>query len=381
VFDQVAALRKATGIDARVVSCRPFWLSTIHPGRVYGALRAYRAAFRRLRWTEWEGVPVLYPPYLVGGLIRFPLHGPTYLQAVLEALRSSSPAFQFELVHAHTGYLDGLAGLRVARAYGVPLVITEHTGPFSVLVGKPGVREMTLHAMRGADTVLCVSEFLRSEVASHLPRQVGEKIRVLPNGIDLTQFRPGDRRPDPARPGLLAVGSIDANTNHALLLSAMEIVLARIPGATLTVIGEGPLRETLSRQVREGPLRDAVRFVGARSREEVAKAMRDDCDLLIVASQVETFGVVAIEAFASGKPVVSTRCGGPESLIREAFLGRLCDHTPAARADAILSVVASPGRHPRDLIREHASRYDIGRIALQLADRYREVVGAGAEAR
>lgn len=68
--------------------------------------------------------------------------------------------------------------------------------------------------------------------------------------------------------------------------------------------------------------------------------MREQCDLLVLPSQSETFGIVVIEALASGKPVVATRCGGPEDVITQPELGELCEvNSVDALADSLLNLI------------------------------------------
>ena len=86
--------------------------------------------------------------------------------------------------------------------------------------------------------------------------------------------------------------------------------------AKLVVIGDGPQREALEKLVDELDLRDKLEFTGRLERNEIKTIfLKSDCFVLM--SRNETFGVVYIEAMASGLPVIATRCGGPESFVNE----------------------------------------------------------------
>jgi glycosyltransferase involved in cell wall biosynthesis len=107
----------------------------------------------------------------------------------------------------------------------------------------------------------------------------------------------------------------------------------------------------------------------------VARLLREECDLLVIASTFETFGVVVIEALASGKPVVSTRCGGPEDVLGDPALGALCPREDAgALAGAILDVARRLPSLDGARIRESAvQRFDLRVIARDLEAVYQEI--------
>ena len=115
---QVRALR-AQGIDARVATGDPCWVQTHNPRRIAAALRSYQ--MQRPVWTTWDTVPVIHFPYLCGFLFRPSVHTLTYVAGFKRIMARPHDEFSFDLVHAHTSFLDGAASLVVSRAYGCPL--------------------------------------------------------------------------------------------------------------------------------------------------------------------------------------------------------------------------------------------------------------------
>jgi glycosyltransferase involved in cell wall biosynthesis len=83
---------------------------------------------------------------------------------------------------------------------------------------------------------------------------------------------------------------------------------------SLDIVGEGRQKSELMVLVRQLEIENQVRFLGGLSREQVLKTISAS-DVLVLSSRHETFGVVVIEALALGKPVIATRCGGPESFV------------------------------------------------------------------
>jgi len=376
VAEQVKALRDLEGLDVRVVSGQPFWCNTKHPKKLANAISKYQEELKSTKWSLSEGIPTLFIPYLVGKpFFPFQSHGFTYKHAVASVAESIRKDFNFDLVHAHTAYLDGCAGLYLARKYKVPLVITEHTGPFSCLTEKPIVRHITLKSLSSADSIICVSSSLANDVKKWLNPVIYSKLKCLPNGVDITKFYPPEENNKPGNQSclrLLSVISLDDNKNPFCLMQAFKLLRDRGIQAELKIVGGGELLEELKQWVNDHQFLESIQILGWQSRDEVARLMREECDILVLPSRSETFGVVVIEALASGKPVVSTRCGGPESIITEPYLGELCDpDNPQALAIAIEKVGKNIENYPAQRIRQVAiESYSFEHLVKNLIDLY-----------
>jgi len=373
IHEQALALRRHAGADARVLSGRPFRMGLARPLGLWKHNRFYKHLHDTSRWWALEGVPVKYLPYRI--MVPFWGHGASYRSSMLRGIEKLREAFPFDLVHAHTGYLDGGAGLAIARHFGVPLVITEHTGPFSRLMSNPIVRWWTLRALDSADRVIVVSEAQKRAVSAHLAKDRQDRVVVIPNGVDTDLFRPADRwAPDPNRPRILFVGFFATVKNMPLLLDAFTQVLREIPGARLTLVGRGeyPYQdEELQARIRGG-LIGKVHMTGLQPRQSVARIMREHADMLVLSSDSETFGCVLVEAMASGLPVVATRCGGPEDIVTEPGLGELCPPRDAAALAAALCRAAGrlASYDPRAIRASALARFSYRSVAERLRRLY-----------
>jgi glycosyltransferase involved in cell wall biosynthesis len=378
VHEQVRALREGEGIDARVVCGRPLPLNRSHPVRLWRNYRAYRGRFTCLGWEVYQGVPLLNVPYLVEGVLRpFWLHGASYRGAVRRAVPFLRATFPFDLVHAHTAYLDGGAARALGRRLGVPYVVTEHTNPFHRLTDNPVVRGQALRALGGAVAVWCVSAALTAEVRRHLPEAWRARVRTLANGVDLSAFRPPPHwEPDPSAPRLVSVTALEPYKNPLLLLRAFRRLHAAVPGASLTVVGAGPLEPEARAYLAAHGLGGRVALPGRLPRPEVARLLREACDLFVLSSDSETFGVALVEALACGKPAVATDCGGPRDVLTGPGLGLLCPPgDEAALAGALLRAVRGLGAFDPAAIRRHAERFRLTALAARLAGEYRGLLG------
>jgi len=294
-----------------------------------------------------------------------------YGQLGARALRRAR-AFRPDVVYAHflvpAGALAGLAAL-VADA---PLVVTAHGRDVRNVGSIPGVAAATRLTVHRAARVVAVSDYLRRELESKVPEARG-KTAVVDCGVDLDRFH--GRDPGPLRAALgwedgaiffLFVGSLDERKNVGRLVEAVE----RVDGATLAVVGDGPLRGRISGRGR-------VRLVGRIPHAEVADWI-GACDVLCQPSLLEPFGQALLEAMASERSVVATRLGGPPEFVTPAA-GVLVDPASVEEIAAGLEAAAAlprPNRAAREAAAEHDVRGQAARVAALLAEAVSESGGS-----
>jgi D-inositol-3-phosphate glycosyltransferase len=203
-----------------------------------------------------------------------------------------------------------------------------------------------------ATTVFALSPYTAKEVARLAP---GARVVVAPCGVDPELFRPGA---EPNGGYLLSVGRFsDARKNAPLLLEAYARLRQRVPGCPELWLAGAPLTQDMAREAeRKGQLA-GVRFVGRKGPEELALLYRDAM-LFVLASDEEGQGIVVIEAMASGLPVVSTRCGGPDSLVDQGKTGLL---VPVGDAGALCDALAH-------LVRSQDQRRMMGRAGRKVVE-------------
>jgi glycosyltransferase involved in cell wall biosynthesis len=360
-----------------VLSGDPYWIQTLNPRRVLPALRDYQQATPV--WTEWESVPVLHFPYLCGYLFRPTIHACTYLHGLKRILASVRGQFSPDVIHAHTSFLDGTAGLAVRRATAQPLVLTEHTGPFSLLTRNAFMRLMTRRAVVGADYRLAVSDSLKRDISEAL-RLDASSIDVLPNGVDTRVFHPGDqRRPKDGAVRALWVGHhVEIKSVDRLLRAFAQAARIR-PDLHLTLLGDGEGRGAAEHLAAALGLSDRVTFEPSADRNGVAEAMRAH-DFLVVSSLKETFSLVAVEALACGTPVLSTACGGPESLITEPSLGLIVSNDVEGLTQGLLAMAQrAEATDPKQLLARLDGRYSWSWIADKLVAVYQRLLSASLQ--
>jgi glycosyltransferase involved in cell wall biosynthesis len=143
--------------------------------------------------------------------------------------------------------------------------------------------------------------------------------------------------------------------------------------AQLRLGGGGPLEPNLRRLAEKLGVSGQVNFLGVLSRDQILAEM-SDCEAFVLPSHFETFGVVLIEALALGRPVIATRCGGPEFIVH-AGNGLLVEPGDVDRLAAALSEMrANTQRYvPEELRRDVTERFGPDQVAKRLADIYQEI--------
>jgi glycosyltransferase involved in cell wall biosynthesis len=178
---------------------------------------------------------------------------------------------------------------------------------------------------------------------------------------------------DAERDGLLFVGRLVSVKGVDLAVEALRRLRGRGVDTTLTICGDGPEREALERQVRDAGLQNIVAFEGWTEPDALA-ARYSRAELLLVPSRYEPFGIVALEAIASGCPVVAAETGGlPEAVGDCGIL--VAPDNPGALADAAERALRSDVRaNLRAVMPAHVARHRIDRIATDYLHLLRRVV-------
>jgi glycosyltransferase involved in cell wall biosynthesis len=219
------------------------------------------------------------------------------------------------VVHAHTVVPDGVAAAVLADGLGWPLVITEHSSFVERIIATPGQREAYAAAVARAVKVFAVSEMLAGELRTAFP-EVADRFHVLPNSVPVDLFQVTaleDRVPDE----LLFVGYRKPSKGVENLLRAVAVARAARPTITLRLLGRSPDEATEAgwRSLASSlGIADSVSFEEPIDRAGVAAAMAR-ASIFVHPSPRETFGVVAVEALASGTPVVATDSGGVTEIL------------------------------------------------------------------
>ncbi len=268
-----------------------------------------------------------------------------------------------DVVHAHYAVPHATAAIlarEMVRGARRPVVVTTLHGTDVTLVGLDrAYLRTTQYSIEHSDLVLAVSRFL----ADYTNREmgVGVPIRVIPNAVDHERFRPAaeavgpeeaaERRRRFAHPDeklLVHVSNFRPVKRVEDVIRVFGEVSRRI-GARLLMVGDGPDRPAAVALAAELGLTGRVSFLGSFPSIEDVLAVSD---LFLLPSVKESFGLSALEAMASGVPVVASRIGGIPEVVEDGVSGVLCAPGDVeAMAAAALSLLADDARHAAFAVR------------------------------
>jgi glycosyltransferase involved in cell wall biosynthesis len=284
--------------------------------------------------------------------------------AALRRLRSEG--WRPDVVHAHV-YSAALPALLIGRLYRVPVVVTEHFTGFGRGLITGSERRLARFAFEHADLTAPVSDDLEHTLREVAPRA---RMTVVANVVDTSAFAPPPaRRSATETPALLNVAALAEKKGHVHLLGAV----AELPGARLTIVGDGELRSELERSAAALGVADRVRFTGEQPKEEVARLM-GEADLFVLPSLAENLPVVLIEAMASGLPSVATRVGGVAEMLDERT-GVLVEPGDAGELAAGITQALGRDFDPAAMAELAHERYGYDAISRRWTELYEELRG------
>ena len=303
-------------------------------------------------------------------------HAP-YSLALSVMLHEVAAREHLDVVHCHYAIPHAAAAWMarelLAGERRLPIVTTLHGTDITLVGQDPSYYTVTRFSIEQSDAITAVSEYLREETvrAFGSPR---ERIAVIPNFVDLAQFHPPEERCSGYPPGERVLMHISNMRPVKRLLDVVHIfarVNAELP-SRLVLAGDGPDRDAAERELARLGLTDRARCIGKV--EDVTEVLRW-ADLYLLPSTTESFGLSALEALATGVPVVGTRVGGLPEVVEHGVSGLLREPGDVeGMAQDALSLLRD-----RERCRQFsaAARARAGHFAIEkIVPRYEEVYAA-----
>lgn len=296
----------------------------------------------------------------------------------------------FDLVHSHD-WLVAAAARRLARRWRVPWLVTVHATEYGRHQGwvhkhpQSHIHGVERRMVRGADRVITCSAYMREHVAGAFGI-AARRVTVIPNGIDPTDLQPVADLPRlrarfaaPDEKLVLLVGRLVYEKGFHLALEAMPALIERIGGVRFLVAGTGTAESELKAQARKLGLSRHGTFIGWTG-DDVLHSLYRIADLCVVPSIYEPFGLVALEAMASGCPTIVADTGGLREVVpagqKVGLRFRARDSSSLTRmAEKLLADDALRDRLVAQA-REHVLQFDWADVARQTAAVYDELRGA-----
>ena len=397
------------GTETTVLNCCRALLAAGNPTRIFTSMALATSRRESIQGVEVRRFGYVYPYWGLdadardamdrkgGNLLSLPL--------LWSLLREPGVA----LLHAHAGKRLGAAVRTAARLRGIPYVVTLHGGYFDIPQGQrqqlaepyqggiewgkaAGALLGSRRVLEDAAAIICVGQNEWRAAREALPRS---RVEWLPNGVDCAAFAAGDgdlfRRHfaiAPERRLVLCVSRIDSQKNQLALVDSLPGLLQTQPQAHLVLIGPvtvADYRRQLEQRIAERGLGGRVTLVpGLGADDPLLRSAYHAADVFCLPSLHEPFGIVILEAWAAGLPVVAARIGGIPSFTEH---GADCLHIdPSDHGQltaALAQVLADPAlaRGLAEAGRAKAQRdYDWSIIGARLLALYRDIVRHGKPA-
>lgn len=275
-----------------------------------------------------------------------------------------------DIIHAQVLVPAGYAACLLGEKIGVPVIITEHATYFERFFNS-WTTPYAKKAAQMAAKVTCVGQYM----IDIFRNKYQTKAEILPNIVDCSLYS-GPKAPKEG--STLQFATVCAlrtgkNIHHAVQALAKLRESGRLTDFHYTVVGDGYLRDEYWASVVENNMTDCVSFVGQKAHPEIAKIL-SQTDILLMVTNVETFGIPAIEATAAGVPVVCTRCGGPEGFLTPQS-SEFCEvGNPDSIADAIMRMVDRLPEIDEAQVRSVSKPFDGESVANLAISYYKEIL-------
>ena len=164
------------------------------------------------------------------------------------------------------------------------------------------------------------------------------------------------------------------NKNQNILIKAFSKSFRNKENIKLTIVGSGPEYDNLNELILNLGMQKQIILYGEANREEVRELLQTS-DAFILSSEYETFGVVVIEAMACGLPVISTKCGGPESIIQDDKVGILTEINEDSLSSALTFMYNNIENYDSKYIRKYVEdNFSEEAVYLQIQNIYKDVL-------
>ena len=253
-----------------------------------------------------------------------------YELALSSKLVNVVKAHNIELLHVHYAIPHAYAGymaqqMLLEEGIKIPMVTTLHGTDITLVGNHPFYKPAVTFSINNSDAVTSVSESLKQDTLNHFTIKI--PIEVIPNFIDLSKMGQQDgpcERNAMAEPHERIITHVSNLRPLKRLTDVIEIfdqILEQCP-ARLVIVGDGPDKDRAKALIEQKGIKSKVQFMG--NSDEVHKIL---CltDLFLLPSEIESFGLAALEAMACRVPVISTNAGGLPEVNKHGFSGYLSD--------------------------------------------------------
>jgi len=356
VQDQARALAKHKDIEVNVVGSIPISFKYIWEKKIF--------KFGFFEYTNHKVKVKLFLFPSIPKLRRFN----NFIRFLLNKVMLKKMSNDIDLIHVHNS-VAGEAALWCKNKFKIPYCVTEHSSAYARGLVKKYEMNMYKKIYQNAKCNIAVSkEFCR------LLRKIFDlNFKYIPNIVDTNFFLPSKKNYSNKSFKFINIANLNKNKNQLSLIKAFSNAFIDNKNVSLLILGGGPEYDNLMKEIEKLNMKEQITLYGFATREEVLRELQNS-DSFILSSKYETFGVVLIESMSCGLPVISTKCGGPESIINDEKLGLLVEKNDIEElVNAMLKVYNH--RYNRKYIRDYIiENFSEPVVVFKLNEIYEEIV-------
>lgn len=281
------------------------------------------------------------------------------LKAVKEYIKINGKP---DILHAQVTIPAGYATYIVGKKLNIKVVITEHGGKIERYFREP-INKYTNQLINKV-TYSCVSSYMQKEALKYM-----DKCYCLPNQVDTSNYQNHGKRKIKKTFNLVSVCALREGKNIDNIFKAIKQI--NNINVHLDVIGDGFYEEYYKNKCQELNMNDKVTFLGRKTKQEINEIFKEE-HALIISSELESFAIPGIEALASGMPVISTKCLGPEEYINEKN-GILCEvNNIESLKNAIIKLYENYEKYDPEELRKSILKFSNKTVAQTALKIYKE---------
>jgi len=235
-----------------------------------------------------------------------------------------------DLIHLHS-FVYGNLAIWIKEKYNINYVATEHSTGFARGIYNKEEISYAKTIFSQSKYNICVS----NELKKLLENKFDMEFQYIPNLIDTDFFIQIKTRKE--KFSFINIGFLDKKKNQSMLIKAFSKAFSNDKNILLTIVGDGIEYKNLKNLIEALNMQKQIKLYGVANRKEVLGLLQNS-DAFVLSSEYETFGIVIIEAMSCGLPILSTKCGGPESILINEKLGKLVDKDIKSLSDGMLEL-------------------------------------------
>jgi teichuronic acid biosynthesis glycosyltransferase TuaC len=303
-------------VPIRMIPPLHIWKQLLHR-KFISSLNKWQANLRLIpRESKINGIRCYYIRYLspprrmLDGLWGFFAY--CFLYRQLMALHKQ---LKFDLIHAHFATPSGTIALLARRWMAVPVALCVHGSEltYTVKQGPIGV-SVVRWVFKNVDVICTNSSWTSAKVVKYGADPKKVKLVRLGGNFQYASHQMEAKRNLRSTTALLSVGDLIKSKGQSYVLEAVRILTVLGYGVDYLIVGDGPQRLNLQTQAERLGISGVVHFIGVKAHNEVVRYF-EECDIFVLPSWIESFGVVYVEALGLGKPVIGCAgAGGPEDI-------------------------------------------------------------------